>query len=481
MRVIAFNCPHCDQPLEAPSDMAELSISCPVCSQQLVIPVHWCASSSRPGKPEVSSSKTITPDSAKKANLIRNIVRCIVFILSLAVVAYVFSHLLSAKRSAPGGETSVKTGAGGAQYEQEQDKADKLLPVASSDAANASYPFFVSVDDKWGVVNRSGQYLVNPVFDAVLPYSENIAAVQRNGTWLFVDRKMQPVFTNTYDAVDFFSEGLAAVCCGERWGFIDNKGIKVIPCVYHAVNHFRNGMASATIDGKSGSWGFIDRSGKIAIPMRFDAVLSFSSGLAAVDIAGRWGFIDKTGRLVISNVFAHAKSFKNGLAAVILPGPLVKDSIGEYFKHTARWGFIDASGRFVIEPQFYDAHSFSEGLAAVNMSSDLVDQKWGYIDTSGRLVINPIYRSAGEFLNGLGIVEGEERHVTSGVVSTYGCVNKTGRVVVPIEFAHLGINFQGLFPAQRDYGALFGLIDGHGRFVVTPQFSEIKVTTDGDE
>jgi len=38
MADIKFNCPHCDQSLEAPSDLTGVTIDCPACEQQLIIP-----------------------------------------------------------------------------------------------------------------------------------------------------------------------------------------------------------------------------------------------------------------------------------------------------------------------------------------------------------------------------------------------------------------------------------------------------------
>jgi len=40
MSDIAFICPHCEQPLEAPVEMAGETIECPACGQQMAVPVQ---------------------------------------------------------------------------------------------------------------------------------------------------------------------------------------------------------------------------------------------------------------------------------------------------------------------------------------------------------------------------------------------------------------------------------------------------------
>ncbi|OVE76317.1 hypothetical protein BVX97_01410 [bacterium E08(2017)] len=38
MSTISFNCPGCQQPIEAPEEMAGQAAACPTCSQQITIP-----------------------------------------------------------------------------------------------------------------------------------------------------------------------------------------------------------------------------------------------------------------------------------------------------------------------------------------------------------------------------------------------------------------------------------------------------------
>ena len=88
-----------------------------------------------------------------------------------------------------------------------------------------------------GFVDRDGQIVVKPVYDAVHSFTMGYAAVEKNGKWGYIrvngDVTIQPQF----ESADYFSDGLAAVSIKEegqlKFGscsivlyICNNKGIK---------------------------------------------------------------------------------------------------------------------------------------------------------------------------------------------------------------------------------------------------------------
>ncbi|WP_375583898.1 WG repeat-containing protein [Cyclobacterium xiamenense] len=72
-----------------------------------------------------------------------------------------------------------------------------------------------------------------------------------------------------------------------------------------------------------------------------------------------------------------------------------------------RYGYVDAAGNTVIDAQYDEVRPFSEGMAAVKL-----DGKWGYIDRANALIVPCTYDAAGSFSQGIAIVaEGEDRHL----------------------------------------------------------------------
>ena len=150
-----------------------------------------------------------------------------------------------------------------------------------------------------GFINKSGEFIIEPVYGQAGPFSEGLARVL------------------TYDA-----EG------EEKVGFIDHSGRFVIAPGFNTDANFQRNSTD------------------------------FSEGLAGltegfrptITERGKFVFIDKKGSIVLSTNFAYAGPFRQGVALV-------------YDAGTNKWGYIDKSGKVIIPVQYDLAGDFSEGLA----------------------------------------------------------------------------------------------------------------------
>ena len=61
------------------------------------------------------------------------------------------------------------------------------------------------------------------IYDFSPGFTEDFAAVERNGKCGYVDKKGKVVIPLTYDGMYSFSEGLSAVKKNEKWGYINKK------------------------------------------------------------------------------------------------------------------------------------------------------------------------------------------------------------------------------------------------------------------
>ena len=144
---------------------------------------------------------------------------------------------------------------------------------------------------------------------------------------------------------------------------------------------------------RNGKAGFIDAKGKIVIPAKFDtgwfAEEDFVDGLSPARDKHRWGFIDVHGDWVIPPTYWRVHYFSEGLASV------------ETFDRLHRF-YISRQGATVIDlpGDVGDAGRFSEGLAAVRLNGSWSAGKTGYIDKTGRIVIPYQFAYAGPFQEG---------------------------------------------------------------------------------
>ncbi|MCZ2391509.1 MAG: WG repeat-containing protein [Acidobacteria bacterium] len=274
-------------------------------------------------------------------------------------------------------------------------KAESIFGFEEScDCAWAEGP-----DNKWGVIDAKGKWLVQPKFFSPEPYQTGRYRVTRHAgdkgmIYQFVDLRGEPVF-GEYEQAYSFKEGLAAIRINGKWGFIDERGKLVIPAVYDNTSFFSEGLAYVA---KGGDEMFIRPDGSTAFTFPSDTT-SCPSGRMIVngrttfcDDDFKAGIVDDSGRIVLPPTYDKIEVFSEGLAP---------------FEQDHAWGYLDLSGRPAIRAQFDEAQRFASGLAAVEING-----KWGFIDKTGRLVIAAIYDSIRRpFSKGIAWVELDGRNV----------------------------------------------------------------------
>jgi hypothetical protein len=327
---------------------------------------------------------------------------------------------------------------------------------------------------KWGYINRSGEVVIKPQFEAGEPFADGLALVRYpprkkplkpgekkpelvegigfiDQTGKIVIELENPLHING----DSFSEGLTKYWTwdpahGDVYGYIDTSGKIQIKAKFTYAYSFVDGLAAVCIEWQK--CGFIDKSGDFVIEPKYRYASSFSEGLAPAgleyDIVG---FVNKGGEMVIAPQFLNSASpFREGLAAVCYPH--------------GKYGYINTEGVLVIPMQFEMAQPFSDGVAAVR-----VDSKWGYIDKTGKFVIEPQFKGAGPFSEGLApagnvdfmsVARSEEGEATTSFI------DKQGKPVfsVPFDLATPFVN--GI--SRVRVGIQLGYIDKTGKYIWQP-------------
>jgi hypothetical protein len=137
---------------------------------------------------------------------------------------------------------------------------------------------------QWGVINRTGEVVVEPVFEQMRPFCSGLAVVAG---------RPEP--------------GSAQVA----FGAIDRSGALVVPLAFQAMTWFHEGLAGVVAMGADGSgrasWGVIDRSGQYVIPPGLGYPFGFRDGLCRLRLSAREPrdtcYIDSTGRIVWKTLF----------------------------------------------------------------------------------------------------------------------------------------------------------------------------------
>ena len=212
-----------------------------------------------------------------------------------------------------------------------------------------------------------------------------------NGKWGFRSADCSWLVDPKFNEVKGFSEELAAAREGSSWGYLGMDGAWKIPARFSWAGDVTEGLAPASEgDRLTGKFGYIDRQGRWAIAAEYDWARPFQDGFGGVKDGSKWGFVDKKGKWVVEPEYDQIGSFSGGLAAAQKGG-----APGE--KET--WMYIKPDGSAAFEKKFAWAGTFSEGLARVQLE-DRIAGKFGYIDTKGTMVIQPNFEEASDFRNG---------------------------------------------------------------------------------
>ena len=171
--------------------------------------------------------------------------------------------------------------------------------------------YFIVMDDngRYGYLNQYGREMIKPQFLHARHFFEGLAVVEKErrdisgGKWGYIDTTWNFVIEPRFDYVLDFSNGFAAAMIDGKWGFIDKTGNFVIEPRFDKVMSFHNGLAAVRVDRK---WGFIDETGNLVIEPQFDEEAAFyhdNYNYCIVSLNGKLGVIDKTGKFVIEPVF----------------------------------------------------------------------------------------------------------------------------------------------------------------------------------
>jgi len=339
------------------------------------------------------------------------------------------------------------------------------------------YPTYVKqkrhIDHKYGYIDKTGNFVLEPKFIFAESFSEGLAIVNYTS---YITKTGEVIFKSDYlGKLEHFSDGVGVACIGPSANnlIIDKRGNSInvnlknydfsdseyrYMFTVYRVQSFSEGLAvmvaglSAFPKGEGEEKGgkvcvFIDKKGDIAIGASFADARNFSEGLAAVLAEEwRWGYIDKSFRPFVRNYripprFREALNFHDGIAQVCDSYPKQRkyiDKNGNYIKNGfsfgsscdeqydfregmaliedhGKFGYINMNGDVVINPQFKKADKFYEGLARVELK-----KRWGYIDKTGAMVIQPQFVEAASFSEGLAVVK---------IGEVYGFIDKTGKLV----------------------------------------------------
>lgn len=263
---------------------------------------------------------------------------------------------------------------------------------------------WVKVDGKWGLIDATGNFIIEPKFEDVRYYSEGVAWIKVDGKWGLIDKQgkflIQPKIDWPYGG---FENGICRVEIDGEEKYIDKTGNfldslnnedtvddtisdedwvrSVLGCDDDDVDEFSEGLVPIEVNEK---WGYVNPTGDMVIAPNFDRADSFEDGLAIIKMGQKFGMIDKDGNYIVEpkEITNCSTRFENGYLRV---------------KTYDGWGVINKSGEWVIKPQFdYIVKGLSEGKMRFQNN-----EQFGFVDLLAGSVIPPLFNFVWDFNNGI--------------------------------------------------------------------------------
>jgi hypothetical protein len=321
------------------------------------------------------------------------------------------------------------------------------LHAQTGSATDSNVYCAVKKDGKWGYIDKAGKVAIPYYFDEAFGFSEGLAPVRIGKKWGYIGRdgkfRLNPVFENVHN----FHNGRALVGFLDPQtktvvnGFITHAGemILVLPDNQFGYD-FHDNLARVRLDqGPTTYFGFVDTMGQWVMEPKFELAMDFNEGAAPVYYKGKWGFIELKGHVIIEPKFDLAFNFHENRAYVemgnkstyidgtgtpVLP-ELMTDIDFTYnegltgFKKNGKIGFMDRSGIEIIPAKFDnpDFTQFSEGLVKVAVKDAKGGLKWGFADKTGNVVIPMQFQSVKDFHYGVAVAQQDGKF---GVINTKG-------------------------------------------------------------
>jgi WG containing repeat len=155
----------------------------------------------------------------------------------------------------------------------------------------------IIVNGKFGITDKSGKIIVEPIYDNARLFSEGLSTVQLGNKYGLINEKgnfVLPMQEMKY--LGRLCNGLVSFCISDKYGFLDKTGQEKIKPQFELTSEFSERLC--WVQNEKGLHGYIDTLGRLVIPYTFQNAYDFLRGQAVVQLNGVWGVIDKTGKFV---------------------------------------------------------------------------------------------------------------------------------------------------------------------------------------
>ncbi|OPZ91856.1 MAG: KWG Leptospira [Firmicutes bacterium ADurb.Bin419] len=345
----------------------------------------------------------------------------------------------------------------------EKDSKDAVKIVDENVKDISLYPAYrmEKTVKKWGFIDTSGNYKIEPEYDEVYEFTKNGIAIVANidneeHEFSLINKEGKTVagpFYSDYYVPQFY-DGYLIIDQNNKNSIVYNdSGEKMFESPYGIVQYGNDMFSFFQGTSSDRQYGYMDLKGNIVIPPSYSYCSSFVNDKACVGLNdGKYALINKKGEiLTYINEFTTLTEASEGMEPF-------------YNEADKKWGYKNEAGEVVIPSQFEHVEKFEDGLAVVESSIGQYETFFGVIDIKGNFIFKPEYISIDYLGNGFfSACKGEAHNLTYSSFFPKAIFDKQGKQLTDFKFFNVE-KYNEKFATCSDGNSTF-IIDMQGNLV----------------
>lgn len=339
-------------------------------------------------------------------------------------------------------------------------------------------PYFpVKLNKKWGLIDTTGQLVLDPVYDAIGEFKQfGYAIMQRNGGvgllngdgkeiiapsyndlkvldsllvavmedtgWKVINLRGETVLPVGYERVTVMNNEYLAFRQKDKWGVVDHRGKLISKAIYDEIQLER---AAFFLVRKDDRLGLLALSGKEILNTVADEISFFNDNLIFYKTGNRWGAVEDSGnQLIPAKYEAYTKisdtfikliaDNKSSVYSLDCRNIITQGKYDDYYAFSRKYliikkdrqlGLVDWCGDLILQPQYHEIQAHDGDLFRVNLRG-----KWGIVRTHDELIANFQYDYIAPLRGSVGVVKKGKN---------FGIINFKGEEVVATQYSRIEI------------------------------------------
>lgn len=289
--------------------------------------------------------------------------------------------------------------------------------------------YTVFADGNWGVINSSGETIVEPAYAEmiVIPNKSKPVFVctyevdHVNGTYKtkVINEKNQEIITG-YETIEsiqnyndnkelWYEENVLRVKKDGKFGLVNLDGTEILACEYDSVVALK-GVKNSLVVKKDGKVGLVNIDGSIIVPVQYEDIVAltndYQNGYIVKGLDGKFGIIKSDAQVALECKYEDIKNIRdNNMYVVKLDGKwkvlaedgtvYLEDKVASAVSMNNGNVVIKENGKFGILNVYTDSKVPSEYEELVYMFEDKYiakkDGKFGVINTNNEVIVEFTY------------------------------------------------------------------------------------------